>query len=86
MNAAIGVYEGIEAYKEGDENKASKCAVDVAMSGVATFGGIPGLIVGGTFFGLDAIGAFDSGYTRNYSNPSRFFAPDNTRIFITKPK
>jgi len=59
-----------------------KSGLDITMGAIATFGGPPGLIIGGGYFALDALGAFDRPIiTTPYVQPD-YAVPDNTRVAL----
>lgn len=50
----------------GGQQSLAKTTVNITFSSIATFGGVPGLIIGVFYFGLDAFGMFDGGYTPSF--------------------
>ena len=81
IGAGISVYQGIVAYQNEDYQSVLKSGLDVAMGAVATFGGPAGLVVGGGYFALDAIGAFDKPLIVSGPNFGYYFpVQDNTRV------
>ena len=53
LGAAVsGVQMGTALYN-GDYGAAGKAGLDIFMSGVGTYGGVPGLIIGGIYYGVD---------------------------------
>ncbi len=79
FTTGISAYEGGIAISEGDYDSAAKSGLDITMAGIATFGGTPGLIIGGGYFVLDALGAFDESYVPRINIPANF-PGDNTNV------
>ena len=80
VGAGISGYEGYVAFQSGDYSGVAKSALDIGMGAFATFGGPPGWIIGGGYFLLDAVGAFN-GPVRSMSNPyPQYAVPDNTYV------
>jgi len=80
VSTLLSAYEGYNAWQVGDYGGVFKSGFDITMGGIATFGGPVGMVIGGGYFLLDAIGAFDR--TIRYSPPSNtIYSPaiDNTR-------
>ncbi len=70
----------------GNYNAVGKAGLDLTMSYIATFGGVPGLVIGSSYFVLDSVGGFDSAPISSYYNYYPSAAPaDNTRVNINCP-
>jgi len=80
VGTGISLYQGYGAYKNGDYSGAAKSGLDVGMGAFATFGGPPGWIIGGGYFALDALGAFDLHYISTPNLPNMIEACDNTYV------
>ncbi|MDD3321625.1 MAG: RHS repeat-associated core domain-containing protein [Paludibacter sp.] len=79
--AFISGYQGYSAFQKGDYLGAAKSGLDIGLGAFATFGGPPGWIIGGGYFALDALGAFDSRPFINVPyNPSIYSVQDNTYV------
>jgi len=79
--AFISGYQGYSAFQKGDYTGVTKSGLDIGMGAFATFGGPPGWIIGGGYFALDALGAFDSRPFINVPyNPSIYSVQDNTFV------
>ena len=77
---AISGYEFGSAMLSQDYYQAAGALFDIGMSALATYGGPPGLIIGGSYLMLDAFGTFDGPL---YSIPNltpAFSIPDNTFV------
>jgi RHS repeat-associated protein len=80
VGTGISLYQGGDALLYGDYEGASKSGLDIGMGAFATFGGPPGWIIGGGYFLLDAIGAFNRPViTIPYISPS-YSIPDKTYV------
>ncbi len=81
LNAAFSFYEGYTAYSVGDYYAVKKSGFELGLSAYATFGGVPGLVIGGSYFILDAAGAFNAAPYSSYYNFYPSTAPaDNTYV------
>jgi hypothetical protein len=78
--AFISGYQGFSAYQKGDYGGVAKSGLDIGMGAFATFGGPPGWIIGGGYFGLDALGAFDRPVIARPYSPYYYALPDNTYV------
>lgn len=73
IGSMISVGQGTYSLSQGNYSAASKSGLDVGMGAIGTYGGVPGFIVGGIYFGVDAFypggwpGAF--GDMHNTMNP-----------------
>jgi len=84
LSTGFYVIEGLQAYNAGDNAAVGKAAVNATMTLVMTFGGIPGIVIGGIYFVGDAYGFWD-GPAGDMSNP---FPNNVTRIdntYVTPP-
>lgn len=80
VGASISGYQGYVAYQNGDYAGVAKSGLDIVMGAFSTFGGPPGWIIGGGYFALDALGAFDRPMiTTPYIHPT-YAVPDNTYV------
>jgi hypothetical protein len=62
----VSGYQGVSSIQYGDYAGAAKSGLDIGMAAIATFGNVPGLIIGGGYFLLDAFGAFERPYITPY--------------------
>jgi len=76
FSTGLYVIDGYNAYKRGDDDALNNAAVNATMTLVMTFGGWPGLIIGGIYFVGDAYGLWN-GPSGNIRNP---FPNNVTRI------
>lgn len=49
----------VQSYRRGDNDAATKHGVDALMGVLATHGGVPGAVAGGTYFVVDLTGGFE---------------------------
>ncbi len=75
----VSGYQGFSSIQNGDYAGAVKSGLDIGMAAIATFGNVPGLIIGGGYFLLDAFGAFERPYITPYILPT-YAVPDNTYV------
>ncbi|MDD3141895.1 MAG: hypothetical protein PHX08_23430 [Lachnospiraceae bacterium] len=85
IGTGISLYQGGDALLKGNYIGASKSGFDIGMGALATFGGPPGWVIGGGYFALDALGAFDSRpfIAAPPYNPSIYSVQDNTYVAPT---
>lgn len=57
VSTTISLYQGGSEIITGNPSGALKPGLDIVMGGVATFGGPSGMIIGGIYYTLDALGA-----------------------------
>jgi hypothetical protein len=76
----ISGYQGFQAYQRGDYFGVAKSGLDITMGTIATFGGPPGLIIGGGYFLLDAFGTFDRTIMSTPYIQKMHAIPDNTYV------
>lgn len=74
VGTGISLYQGGDALLQGNYGAAMKSGFDITMGAVATFGGPPGLAVGGFYF----MTTYESNVPR-ISSPS-YYIPDNTYV------
>ena len=80
VGTGISLYQGGNALLKGNYAVAAKSGLDIGMGALATFGGPPGWIIGGGYFLLDAIGAFNRPLiTTPYIVPA-YVVPDKTYV------
>ena len=82
------LFELIDAYQKGQSWGKAFVNTTVAL-GCFSIGGVPGLIIGIAYFGLDTLGAFDGpdfdkGVFEPTSDPFQpYYSPaDNTRVLL----
>lgn len=80
VGTGISLYQGGDALLKGDYAGAAKSGLDIGMGAFATFGGPPGWIIGGGYFALDALGAFDRPIITTPYSPPMYAVPDNTYV------
>jgi len=80
VGTGISLYQGGNALLNGNYAGAAKSGLDIGMGTFATFGGPPGWIIGGGYFLLDAIGAFDRPMITTPYTPPMYAVPDNTYV------
>ncbi|VAW18190.1 hypothetical protein MNBD_BACTEROID01-2858 [hydrothermal vent metagenome] len=80
VGTGISLYQGGDALLKGDYAGAAKSGLDIGMGAFATFGGPPGWIIGGGYFALDALGAFDRPMITTPYTPPMYAVPDNTYV------
>ena len=80
VGTGISLYQGGDALLKGDYAGAAKSGLDIGMGAFATFGGPPGWIIGGGYFALDALGAFDRPMITTPYSPPMYAVPDNTYV------
>lgn len=89
VGTGISLYQGGDALLNGNYAGAAKSGLDIGMGAFATFGGPPGWIIGGGYFLLDAVGAFDRPMNTTPYVPAMFAVPDNTyvapRVIFPRP-
>jgi RHS repeat-associated protein len=54
VGTGISVYKGVDAYKKGNDIGVMKSGADVTFGTLLTFGGPPGIAIGGSYFAVDA--------------------------------
>ena len=59
VGTGVSLMQGGSALVAGDYEGAAKSAFDIGMGVFATYGGVPGWIIGGGYLILDSFGAFD---------------------------
>ena len=80
VGTGISLYQGGQALLNGNYAGAAKSGLDIGMGAFATFGGPPGWIIGGGYFALDALGAFDRPMITTPYTPPMYAVPDNTYV------
>jgi hypothetical protein len=80
VGTGISLYEGGDALMTGNYAGAAKSGLNIGMGAFATFGGPPGWIVGGGYFLLDALGAFDRPTIATPFIQPSFAIPDKTYV------
>lgn len=80
VGTGISLYQGGDALLNGNYAGAAKSGLDIGMGAFATFGGTPGWIIGGGYFALDALGAFDRPMITTPYSPPMYAVPDNTYV------
>ena len=84
VGTGISLYQGAGALLRGDYAGATKSVFDIGMGAFATYGGPLGWVIGGGYFALDALGAFDRRMiTTSYIQPN-CAVRDNT--YVAPPK
>ncbi|GHT19026.1 hypothetical protein FACS189429_6260 [Bacteroidia bacterium] len=74
----VSIGEGYFAYTKGDELGVVRAGVDIGMSALSTYGGTPGLVIGGAYFVFDPLNPF---YHPNPPYRSPYIqVPDNTYV------
>lgn len=80
VGTGISLYQGGDALLNGNYAGAAKSGLDIGMGAFTTFGGPPGWIIGGGYFALDALGAFDRPMITTPYTPPMYAVPDNTYV------
>ncbi len=80
VGTGISLYQGGDAILKGDYAGAAKSGLDIGMGAFSTFGGPPGWIIGGGYFGLDALGAFKRPNITVPFSPLYYSVPDKTYV------
>lgn len=80
VGTGISLYQGGDALLNGNYEGAAKSGLDIGMGTFATFGGPPRWIIGGGYFGLDALGAFNRPFITTPYSPFYYAVPDNTYV------
>jgi len=80
VGTGISLFQGGDALLNGNYAEAAKSGLDIGMGAFATFGGPSGWIIGGGYFLLDAIGAFERPMITTPYVPPMYAIPDNTHV------